>query len=159
MRGATVHDAVDEAALQGLLDFGVDVDVYDSTRYAVYANPADLGLGKAYLEDESMSEYWDAYKTLVTKRFVLYGVSEEEASEKTQAIFHMQTELAASTLSKAELRDFSTVTLLKDMSAYISMDYRKAMVDYTVAMNGVTPRELPEVCKDSVESDLEHRLL
>ena len=200
-----------------LLDFGVDVDVYDSTRYAVYANPADLGLGKAYLEDESMSSYWDIYKTLITKLFVLYGVNEEEAAEKTQAVFDLQTKLAASSLSEAELydyskayqpktldevaallptidmapvleafkfsgidqflvvdagqleaigqvlteenlqvlKDFSTATLLKDMGGYVSMDYRQALVDYSVAMNGVTPRELPEAAKDSVESDLE----
>ena len=200
-----------------LLDFGVDVDVYDSTRYAVYASPADLGLGKAYLEDESMSFYWDAYKTLLTRLFTLYGLSEAEAAEKTEAIFDLQTKLAASSLSEAELydyskaylpktldevaallptidmapvleafkfsgidqflvvdvgqleavgqvlteenlqvlKDFSTATLLKDMSSWLGMDYRQAYVDYTAAMNGVTPRPLAEASKDSVKSDLE----
>lgn len=200
-----------------LLNFGVNVDDYDSSRYAVYARQADLGLGKAYLEDESMSPYWDTYKTLITKLFVLYGVSEEEAVEKAQAVFDLQTKLAASTLSEAELddyskaylpknldevaallptidmapvlealhfsgierflvvdagqleavgqvlteenlqvlKDYSTATLLKDLGSYLSMDYRQALVDYSIATNGVAPKELPEESKDAVEADLE----
>ncbi len=90
-----------------LLGFSVGVDPYASTRYTAYASPADLGLGKEYLEDESMSLYWDAYKTLLTELFTLYGVSEAEAAERTEAVFALQTKLAASTLSQAELYDYS----------------------------------------------------
>ena len=221
---STIQEYVEAIAALGgeisffsLLDFSVSVDLYDSTRYTLYANQADLGLGKEYLEDESMSSYWDIYKTLITKLFVLYGLGEEEAAEKTEDVFALQTKLAASTLSEAELydysksyqpmsrdevaallptvdmepvleafgmsgierflvedkgqleaigqvlteenlqllKDFSTATLLKDMASYLGMDYRQAAVDYSTAMNGVTPKELPEAAKDSVESDLE----
>ncbi len=221
---STIQEYVEAIAAMGgeisfysLLYFSVSVDLYDSTHYALYANQADLGLGKAYLEDESMSSYWDIYKTLVTKLFVLYGLSEEEAAEKTENVVSLQTKLAASTLSEADmydyskayqpmsmdemtallptvdmgpvleafgvsgaeqvvvtdrgqleaigqvlteenlplLKDFSTATLLKDMAPYLGMDYRQASQDYSTAMNGVTPKELPEAAKDSVESTLE----
>ena len=221
---STIQEYVEAiATLDGELGYGsllatsVDTDLYDSTRYAAIIRQADLGLGKAYLEDESMSSYWDIYKTLITKLFVLYGLSEEEAAEKTEGVFALQTKLAASTLSEAELydysksyqpmsrdelaallptvdlgpvleafgmsgierflvmdkgqleavgqvfteenlqllKDFSTATLLKDMASYLGMDYRQAKQDYSTAMNGVTPKELPEAAKDSVESDLE----
>ena len=221
---STIQEYVEAIAAMGgeisfysLLYFSVSVDLYDSTHYALYANQADLGLGKAYLEDESMSSYWDIYKTLVTKLFVLYGLSEEEAAEKTENVVSLQTKLAASTLSEADmydyskayqpmsmdemtallptvdmgpvleafgvsgaeqvvvtdrgqleavgqvlteenlqlLKDFSTATLLNDMAPYLSMDYRQAWQDYSIAMNGITPKELPEAAKDSVESSLE----
>ncbi len=220
----TVQEYVEAiATLAGELGYGsllattVDTDLYDSTRYAAIIRQADLGLGKAYLEDESMSSYWDIYKTLITKLFVLYGLSEEEAAQKTEGVFALQTKLAASTLSEAELydysksylpksldevaallptvdlgpvleafglsgterflvmdvgqleavgqvftkenlpllKDFSTATLLKDMASYLSMNYRQAKQDYSTAMNGVTPKELSEAAKDSVESNLE----
>ena len=220
---STIQEYVEAiATLDGELGYGsllatsVDTDLYDSTRYAAIIRQADLGLGKAYLEDESMSSYWDIYKTLITKLFVLYGLSEEEAAEKTEGVFALQTKLAASTLSEAELydysksyqpmsrdevaallptvdmepvleafgmsgierflvedkgqleavgqvlteenlqvlKDFSTVTLLKDLANYLSMDYRQALVDYTAAMNGVTPRDLSITARNAVEDDL-----
>ncbi len=111
---STVQEYVEAiAAIDGeinyssLLSFSVAVDFYDSARYVVQANRADLGLGREYLVDESMSSYWDAYKTLLTRLFVLYGLREDEAAEKAENIFALQTELARSSLSEAELNDYS----------------------------------------------------
>ena len=53
------------------------------------------------------------------------------------------------------LKDFSTATLLKDMASYLTMDFRQAALDFSAAMNGVTPKELPEAAKDAVQADLE----
>ncbi len=39
-----------------LPSFLVSRDIYDSTRFAVVVSPADLGLGKAYLEDENIAD-------------------------------------------------------------------------------------------------------
>lgn len=56
-----------------LVSFSMAGDLYDSTKYVVQAYRADLGLEREYLVDESLSSYWEAYKTLVTKLFVLYA--------------------------------------------------------------------------------------
>ena len=223
-QAGTVQEYVEALASLGgelgytsLLSFGVGTDLYDSNHYTAYVGQADLGLGKEYLEDESMSPYWDLYKTFITELFVLYGLSEEEAADKTEAIFALQTQLAGPSLSEEDmhdyskaylpmsmdevaallptidlapvleahqvsgaeqflvvdrgqleaigqalteenlpvLKDFSVATLLKDMSSYVSMDYRQAALDYSSAMNGVTPKELPEAAKSAVQSDLE----
>ncbi len=206
-----------EVGFASMLSFSPGPDLYDSTHYTVFVGQADLGLGKEYLEDESMSPYWDLYKQFVTELFVLYGLSEEEAAEKTESVFALQTELAASTLAQEDmydyskayipmsmddvaallptvdmepvlekfgvsgveqtlvvdpgqleaigqvltednlpvLKDFSTATLLKDMASYLTMDFRQAALDFSAAMNGVTPKELPEAAKDAVQADLE----
>ena len=83
----------------------VDIDLYDSNMYALYLYPANTGLSKAFLEDESMSSYWDIYKGFLTDVLTLYGAG--DAAEKADAIFALQRQIAAASLSEAEMRDYS----------------------------------------------------
>ena len=51
-----------------LPSFLVSRDIYDSTRFAVVVSPADLGLGKAYLEDENIADLGAALRVGALRR-------------------------------------------------------------------------------------------
>ena len=96
-----------ELSFFSLFSLSVDVDMYNSDARAIYLNQADTGLSKAYLDNESMSAYWDIYKSYLTELFRLYGLEDAEAAEKVDAIFALEQQIAAATLSGAEMYDYS----------------------------------------------------
>lgn len=86
-----------------LLDFYVDINMTDSSEYSLYLSGMDLGLGKEYLINESLSDYWKLYKDYIRQLFLLYGNSESEAVRKSEEIFRFQQDVAYSTLNVEEL--------------------------------------------------------
>ena len=111
-----------ELGLSSLIAINVGVDLYDSSAKTLFLERADTGLPKAYLDDESMSSYWDLYKGFLTDILILYGLKDGEAAEKADAIFALQQQIAAATLSEAEMSDFSKAYLpaaVEDINALI----------------------------------------
>ena len=86
-----------------LIDFYIDINKVDSGAYSLYLSGMDLGLGKEYLVNESLSDYWTLYKAYIKQLFLLYGDSEGEAARKSEEIFRFQQDIAYSTLNIEEL--------------------------------------------------------
>jgi putative endopeptidase len=84
---------------------GIEADVADPKRYAVWGTQAGLGMPdrEYYLDTaESMTKYRAAYKTYVTKIFELLGDANPAASADTVIAF--ETEIAKGHWKQADLR-------------------------------------------------------
>lgn len=85
-----------------LINFYIDINKVDSGAYSLYLSSMDLGLGKEYLVNESLGDYWTLYKAYIKQLFLLYGDSESEAARKSEEIFRFQQDVAYSTLNVEE---------------------------------------------------------
>ncbi len=85
-----------------LINFYIGADKVNSDTYCLYLTGADLGLGKEYLVNESLSSYWILYQAYIKQLFLLYGNSEEEAELKSREIFRFQQDLAYFSLNVEE---------------------------------------------------------
>ncbi len=125
-----------------VIGFSLSTDDLDSTKYSVYMSSMSLGsLGQSYLDDDTMTEYWDIYKEHVANLFKLYGVEETEAVAKAEAIFAMEKDLSAKTMSYVDYTPENTYNpkTLDELKALLSnIDIEPVLAKYGfTAENGV----------------------
>ena len=111
VRNANTRDA--QAALMGrtnvdfegaLFNLGMDVDLKDTKRYAIYVTQAGLGLpDRDYYLKPQFAKQKAAYQAYVTKLLTLAGWPKPEAAAKDVVAF--ETAVAQASWSKVEERD------------------------------------------------------
>jgi putative endopeptidase len=106
-------DRQDLAALMGrnqtdfyatLFDLGIDVDLKDTSRYAVYAGQGGLGLpDRDYYLEPSFAAQKAAYQAYVAKLLTLIGWTDPAAS--AAAVVAFETRVADASWTRAQQRD------------------------------------------------------
>lgn len=88
--------------------FYVYIDAKNSERYITYLSQGGLGLpDKSYYfpKDERGENILAEYEKFITKLFVLTENSEEVAAQKAKNIIKVETEMAANSMDRVNLRD------------------------------------------------------
>lgn len=88
--------------------FYVYIDAKNSERYITYLSQGGLGLpDKSYYfpKDERGENILAEYEKFITKLFVLTENSEEVAAQKAKNIIKVETEMAANSMDRVDLRD------------------------------------------------------
>lgn len=111
VKQAATRDA--QAALMGrtnsdfegsLFNIGIDVDLKDINRYAVYVSQAGLGMpDRDYYLKPEFAKQKAAYQAYVTRLLTLVGWPQPEAAAKDVLAF--ETAIAQASISKVEQRD------------------------------------------------------
>jgi putative endopeptidase len=87
-----------------IFDLGIDVDLKDTTRYAVYASQAGLGLpDRDYYLTPSFASQKAAYQAYVARLLTLAGWTDPGAS--AAAVVTFETRVADASWTKAQQRD------------------------------------------------------
>ena len=87
-----------------IFDLGIDVDLKDTTRYAVYASQAGLGLpDRDYYLKPSFASQKAAYQAYVARLLTLAGWTDPAAS--AAAVVAFETRVADASWTKAQQRD------------------------------------------------------
>lgn len=92
----------------GFFSLGVNTDLKDSERMALYITQGGLGLPDRdyYLgANEKFEEIKDKYQAHIVASFLLIGYAEEEAASASENILELETRLAKSSKSRIEMRD------------------------------------------------------
>jgi len=89
-------------------NLGVNTDLKDSERMALYLTQGGLGLPDRdyYLEgNEKFEEIKEQYQQHVAQSFQLVGYDEEKAKQVAEAIVELETRLAKASKTRIEMRD------------------------------------------------------
>lgn len=105
----TLGVQANELGLCSLMALMYGVDMSDSNRYAAYLCAPDLGLGKESLEDPSMKELQQTYRTYIASVLENAGKTKEEAQQAAEAVYALQKDLAGAALSLYESSDPSKI--------------------------------------------------
>lgn len=92
-----------------LLSISYDIDMIDSSRYACYIGPGDLGLGKETLLDPTQAALHQTYRTYMASLLEQSGMQKVEASQASSELFAMMKDLASSSLSLSDSSDPSQI--------------------------------------------------
>lgn len=92
-----------------IISFGPEIDLNDSSRYAIYSGPGAAGLDDerdVYRAEESAPRRL-AYRQYVNDLLTVAGYDEAEAQRVTDLVLDLETELEMAKLTPAEQRDFN----------------------------------------------------
>ncbi len=86
---------------------------------------------KEYYLDAATADIREAYKQTIVKMFQHFGFTEQQASQKTANVMHIETELAKVSRSQTELRDpeanYNKMSLAQFNAAYPHIQLEKLM--------------------------------
>lgn len=88
-----------------LIPYGYYQDDMNSDTLMVGFESMDDLIGKEYMENDSMQEYCDAYKTYIGEMLVVSGEDKKEAETNAAAIYDFASTVAAQALSPDEFYD------------------------------------------------------
>lgn len=94
--------------IDGLFGVYVDQDMKNSTRYALYAGQASLGLpDKDYYlkQDERSQKIRDEYKAHIRRMMKLINATDFEADSASALILDLETKMAEVSMGRLEMRD------------------------------------------------------
>jgi len=95
---------LERAGVAGAFRLFVDNDPGDPERYRVFIEQGGLGLpDESYYREDKFASIREAYVPFIAKMFGLAGL--DDAAERAQRVFELETELAVHHWSKVETRD------------------------------------------------------
>ncbi|MDH6235508.1 M13-type metalloendopeptidase [Cryobacterium sp. CG_9.6] len=95
---------LERAGVSGAFHLFVDNDPGDPERYRVFIEQGGLGLpDESYYREEKFASIREAYVPFVERMFTLAGL--DQAADRAQRVFELETELAVHHWSKVETRD------------------------------------------------------
>ena len=104
---------LERAGVSGAFQLYVDNDPGNPERYLVFVEQGGIGLpDESYFRDEKFAEVRTAYRSFIERMFTLAGF--EDASERAQRVFELETELAGHHWDNVATRDSEKTYNLRD---------------------------------------------
>ncbi|MEO6310633.1 MAG: M13-type metalloendopeptidase [Leifsonia sp.] len=104
---------LERAGVSGAFQLYVDNDPGNPERYLVFVEQGGIGLpDESYFRDEKFAEVRTAYRSFLERMFTLAGF--EDASERAQRVFELETELAGHHWDNVATRDSEKTYNLRD---------------------------------------------
>ena len=101
-----------EIGSSSLLSVEPGIGMYDSSEYKLGLDTARTLLNEALILDEAYSNQWDACRIYMTRLFLLSGIRETEAAEKSEAVFNL-------------LQDFQRNALTDSANSMVPMSFEE----------------------------------